>query len=122
MITEKEAIHSISLSGKNWCLKFHKPIDYHLVKEIQPECIEEHNGCGNCPYIVYRQTKTINYRSHGLKLIEEEFKTISLKRDLITKLEKIADHHNTSKEDFLGRIISQIYQKITKKEYNKKNA
>ena len=42
------------LEGCAWCLHFDRPIDHHLVKEDRPACIEEHNGCGNCPESTYR--------------------------------------------------------------------
>ena len=42
------------LEGCAWCLHFDRPIDHHLVKEDRPACIEERNGCGNCPESTYR--------------------------------------------------------------------
>ena len=42
------------IEGVSWCRHFDRPIDHHLVKEDRPACIEEHNGCGNCPESTYR--------------------------------------------------------------------
>ena len=42
------------IEGVSWCLHFDRPIDHHLVKEDRPACIEERNGCGNCPESTYR--------------------------------------------------------------------
>ena len=42
------------LEGCAWCLHFDRPIDHRLVKEDRPACIEERNGCGNCPESTYR--------------------------------------------------------------------
>ena len=42
------------IEGVSWCRHFDRPIDHHLVKEDWPACIEERNGCGNCPESTYR--------------------------------------------------------------------
>jgi len=42
------------LEGCAWCLHFDRAIDYRLVKIDRPPCIEERNGCGNCPESTYR--------------------------------------------------------------------
>jgi len=42
------------IEGVSWCRHFDRPIDHHLVKEDRPACIEERNGCGNCPESTYR--------------------------------------------------------------------
>ncbi len=42
------------IEGMSWCRHFDRPIDHHLVKEDRPACIEERNGCGNCPESTYR--------------------------------------------------------------------
>ena len=41
------------VEGVPWCRHFDRAIDYRLVKEDRPPCIEEHNGCGNCPERTY---------------------------------------------------------------------
>ena len=33
----------------SWCTEYNHEIDYELVREMSPPCIEEMNGCGNCP-------------------------------------------------------------------------
>ena len=45
--------NAISIEGYNYCSIHQHEIDYELVREIKPKCIEEHNGCGNCPRCVY---------------------------------------------------------------------
>ena len=45
---------SVRVEGVPWCRHFDRAIDYRLVKEDRPACIEEHNGCGNCPESTYR--------------------------------------------------------------------
>ena len=42
------------IEGMSWCRHFDRPIDHRLVKEDRPACIEERNGCGNCPESTYR--------------------------------------------------------------------
>ena len=42
------------IEGVSWCRHFDRAIDHHLVKEDRPACIEERNGCGNCPESTYR--------------------------------------------------------------------
>ena len=42
------------VEGASWCRHFDRAIDHHLVKEDRPACIEERNGCGNCPESTYR--------------------------------------------------------------------
>ena len=37
------------LEGCAWCLHFDRAIDYRLVKEDRPPCIEERHGCAGCP-------------------------------------------------------------------------
>jgi hypothetical protein len=41
------------IQGVNYCTKNGHEIDYELVRKIRPKCIEEMNGCGNCPKISY---------------------------------------------------------------------
>ncbi len=41
---------------KNWCTKLNREVDYTLVREIKPDCIQEKNGCGNCEYCKSKQT------------------------------------------------------------------
>ena len=43
----------ISIEGFNYCPIHSHEIDYELVREIKPLCIQMHKGCGNCPHIVY---------------------------------------------------------------------
>ena len=46
------------LEGCAWCLHFDRAIDHRLVKEDRPPCIEEHNGCGNCPECGYQVSRS----------------------------------------------------------------
>lgn len=46
------------IEGMSWCRHFDRAIDYRLVKEDRPPCIEEHNGCGNCPECGYRASRS----------------------------------------------------------------
>jgi len=40
--------------GMSWCRHFDRAIDYRLVKEDRPPCIEERHGCAGCPESTYR--------------------------------------------------------------------
>jgi len=46
------------IEGVSWCRRFDRAIDYRLVKIDRPPCIEEHNGCGNCPECGHQETRT----------------------------------------------------------------
>jgi len=46
------------IEGMSWCRHFDRAIDYRLVKIDRPPCIEEHNGCGNCPECGYRASRS----------------------------------------------------------------
>ena len=47
--------------GVNWCRKFRREVDYQLVKLERPPCIEEHNGCGNCPECKYKLSYQVKH-------------------------------------------------------------
>jgi hypothetical protein len=42
------------IEGMSWCRHFDRAIDYRLVKEDRPACIEERHGCAGCPESTYR--------------------------------------------------------------------
>ncbi|OQC69198.1 MAG: hypothetical protein BWX50_01040 [Euryarchaeota archaeon ADurb.Bin009] len=44
--------------GMSWCRHFDRAIDYRLVKIDRPPCIEECNGCGNCPECGYQVSRS----------------------------------------------------------------
>ena len=41
--------------GMNWCPRYRHEIDYEFVKVLKPNCIDENNGCGNCPLVEYAE-------------------------------------------------------------------
>lgn len=47
--------------GVNWCRKFRRDVGYQLVKLERPPCIEEHNGCGNCPECEYKLSYRVKH-------------------------------------------------------------
>lgn len=47
----------VQIDGMNWCTRFRRAVDSKLVRDRDPPCIKEHNGCGNCPKITYKVFK-----------------------------------------------------------------
>lgn len=47
------------IGGANWCHRYNRAIDSRLVDIDRPPCIEEHNGCGNCPDRCYWMSRSI---------------------------------------------------------------
>ncbi|MDD3092043.1 MAG: hypothetical protein PHG80_10460 [Methanoregulaceae archaeon] len=49
---------SIYFSSTHFCSVLGREIDYDLVRVVRPDCIEQMNGCGNCPnrrYVTIRK-------------------------------------------------------------------
>jgi len=49
-----------SQEGGSWCPVYKRFIDNILVNEKAPPCIQENNGCGNCPRVEYKVVRKYN--------------------------------------------------------------
>lgn len=66
IVTDKDTkrtgkIIGISSSGGCYCKKHKHDIDYELVKVLKPNCIEDNNGCGDCPENIYNLEVDAHY-------------------------------------------------------------
>ena len=51
-------ISGFSQEGGSWCPVYDTFIDNQLVNETKPDCIQERNGCGNCPDVAQAVIRT----------------------------------------------------------------
>ncbi len=52
-LSRTETLRPSIFAASHYCSVYEREIDVELVRVVRPECIEEMNGCGNCPHRRY---------------------------------------------------------------------